>query len=82
MGVLDVKMATRTPNLDCFLTRFNNGKWTRRPSRFLWYLRRGMNIAEARVRNKFGIEGRVARLVIEYTGPTPSYIPGSPENTA
>jgi len=62
--VLTVDLETETPWFDHFDVRIGGGAWQRRPRRFTWHLRNGVNTLEARPVNKFGREGIVSRVKV------------------
>ena len=65
-GEVRVDVATETPNFSHFLVRSNDGEWRERPASFAWRLRRGRNELEVKPVNKFNVEGKASRLVVQY----------------
>ncbi|MEA2064125.1 MAG: hypothetical protein U9P14_10535 [Gemmatimonadota bacterium] len=65
-GVLDVSLATHTPEFDSYYRRLDSGDWTPCGSRLLWELEDGINSLELKSRNKWGRFGPTAVIELEY----------------
>jgi len=65
-GVLDVTLATHTPEFDSFYRNLDDTGWTPCGSRFLWELKPGENKLEVKSRNKWGRYGPPSVVVLEY----------------
>jgi hypothetical protein len=63
---LKVQLETVTPNFDKFLVRLDGKEWVEKPSSFLWSLHQGINTLEVKSMNKFGREGIVSSVKVEY----------------
>ncbi len=66
-ATLNVQLDTVTPNFARFLVRIDDGEWLEKPAAFPWCLHSGANSLEARSVNKFGWEGIVSSVKVEYT---------------
>lgn len=64
---LEVQLDTATPNFEKFLVRLDGGEWIEKPSSFLWNLHEGVNSLEVKSVNKFGREGIVSSVKVEYS---------------
>ncbi|MEM3027459.1 MAG: transglutaminase-like domain-containing protein [Candidatus Bathyarchaeia archaeon] len=66
-GKLKIQIDTVTPNFDKFLVKVDEEEWVEMPSCFLWNLRKGINTLQAKPVNKFGLEGIVSKISLEYS---------------
>jgi hypothetical protein len=63
-AVLEVALATFTPNFDYFYSSIDNGPWIKCAGHFLWHLRSGENRIRVRSRNKYGHLGAISEIAI------------------
>ncbi len=66
-GTLIVDLKTMTPNFDRFVVRIDRKKWQEKGPGFVWKLRPGRNVIEAKTVNTFRVHGPVSRAVVEMT---------------
>ncbi|HCU36858.1 MAG TPA: hypothetical protein DGT21_15845 [Armatimonadetes bacterium] len=66
-GVLRVELRTHTPNFAAFRLRVDGKRWQRTDAKWAWRLKAGCNALEACAVNAFGVEGRVSRVVVEFS---------------
>ncbi len=64
-GRLRVEMRTMTPNFMRFDVRLDGGVWKASEETFRWDPHPGLNRLEARVVNRFGVEGPVSTVEVE-----------------
>ena len=66
LKVLRVDLDTVTPDFDTFLVKIDDSDWQPKPASFIWTLHEGVNLLQAKVRNKFGLEGPISKVRILY----------------
>jgi len=64
---VEVVLKTLTPNFEAFEVRLDGQNWDRSPDKFLWRLRDGANLLEARSVNTFGVSGPVSTVELTVT---------------
>jgi hypothetical protein len=65
-----VRLRTLTPNFETYWVRFDGGQWQSTGDELAWKLRPGSNVLQAKAVNRFGVEGPVSTVEVEFTAKT------------